>query len=471
MTYLLADVGSTFTKAALVSEEGSLLARAAVPTTVGPGRDVLDGLIEVCRALAVRDPLTTATDGSGRTDRRVGTVGERLDVPDPFDPRHRNRVLVCSSAGGGLRLAVVGYERAVTAEAGQRVGLSAGAKVVHVAAGPLSTSDVAALRAARPDVVLLVGGTDGGNAEVLLHNARRLARSRVGAPVVVAGNRDARAEVAAELAATGRRVTLTDNVLPQIGVIEPGPARRAIREVFLRHVIGGKGLSRGPRFARLVRAATPDAVLSGVEVLAQVVDGDVLVVDVGGATTDVYSVLTPQGEDASLRKHVVAPLWHARTVEGDLGMRWGAPGVLESARAEGLLGAAGGPALDAWVARAATDPGLLPADDADHALDLTLARLAATVAARRHGRPGGPGEAPRPLQDVTVLVGSGGVLRHSPAADADAVLAAVLADHGGGWRPPANARTRVDTAYLLLAAGLLAPAHPALARAVAARIV
>jgi uncharacterized protein (TIGR01319 family) len=446
VTHLLVDVGSTFTKAALVDDGGGLLARAATPTTVGAGRDVLDGVVEVCRALGTGGP-----------------------VPDPLDPAQRDRVLVCSSAGGGLRLAVVGYERAVTAEAGHRVGLSAGAKVVHVAAGRLTTAGVTHLRAARPDVVLLVGGTDGGNAEVLLHNARRLARSRVAAPVVVAGNVQARDEVADELARTGRRVTLTDNVLPRIGVVHPGPARRAIREVFLEHVIGGKGLSRGPRFARLVRAATPDAVLAGVEVLAEVLGGDAMVVDVGGATTDVYSVLTPQGEDASLRKHVVATLWHARTVEGDLGMRWGAPGVLEAAAAESLAGA-DDPALARWVERVHDDPALLPSTPQERAHDLALATMAATVAARRHGRPGAPGEAPRPLKDVRLLLGSGGVLRHAGAGDADRVLSAVLADHGGGWRPPAEAATRVDTAYLLFAAGLLAGERPELARAVAAQI-
>ncbi len=447
MTTLLVDVGSTFTKAALVDDRGGLVARAASPTTVGPGRDVLDGVVEVCRAL-----------GPG--------------APDPLDDGAavEGRVLVCSSAGGGLRLAVVGYEREVTAEAGHRVGLSAGAKVVHVAAGRLTTAAVAELRAARPDVVLLVGGTDGGNAEVLLHNARRLARSRVGAPVVVAGNVEAREEVAAELAATGRRATLTANVLPRIGVVDPGPARRAIREVFLEHVIGGKGLSRGPRFASLVRAATPDAVLAGVEVLAEVVGGDVMVVDVGGATTDVYSVITPQGEDASLRKHVVATLWHARTVEGDLGMRWGAPGVVEGAAVERLPGAED-PALAAWVRAVHDDTGRLPGTPAEHAHDLSLATLAATVAARRHGRPAAPGEAPRPLKDVVLLLGSGGVLRHAAPADAERVLGTVLADHGGGWRPPAAASTRVDTSYLLFAAGLLARERPALARAVAARLV
>src|SRR5665811_163226 len=219
-----------------------------------------------------------------------------------------DEVLACSSVGGGLRLAVVGFERSVTAEAGHRVGLSAGAKVVHVAHGPMTTAQVTTLRAARPDVILLVGGTDSGNADVLLHNGSRLAKARMGAPVVVAGNVEARADVAAALESTGRRFVLADNVLPMIGVINPDGARAAIRQVFLRHVIGGKGLSKGPEFAAMVRAATPDAMLRGVETLAAGTDGDVLVFDVGGATTDVYSVISPEGEDASLRKDVVAPL-------------------------------------------------------------------------------------------------------------------------------------------------------------------
>lgn len=449
-TTLLVDVGSTFTKAALVDDDGALLARAAVPTTVGPGRDVLDGIGQVAAEL-----------GSAI----------RAEVPDPLGG-DRERVLVCSSAGGGLRLAVVGYERQVTAEAGHRVGLSAGAKVVHVATGPLRVADVAGLRAARPDVVLLVGGTDGGNAEVFLHNARRLARSRVGAPIVVAGNIRAQDEAAALLASTGRRFILAPNVLPRIGVVEPLGARTAIREVFLEHVIGGKGLSRGPRFARLVRAATPDAVLGGVEVLAAAAGQDVMVVDVGGATTDVYSVLEPQGEDAGLRKQVVAPLWHARSVEGDLGMRWGAPGVVEAARAEGLLGEdPSALELVSWAEQVLADPAVVPVDENGRELDLRLATLAATIAARRHGRPAGPGDPPRPLADVGLLLGSGGVLRHATTPDARRVLERVLADHGGGWRPPAQAKAGVDTTYLLLAAGLLAPLRPELAAAVVGPLV
>ncbi|MEI4908075.1 glutamate mutase L, partial [Klebsiella pneumoniae] len=89
-----------------------------------------------------------------------------------------------------------------------------------------------------------------------------------------------------------------------------------------------------PRFARLVRGATPDLVLAGVELLADSGIGDVLLVDVGGATTDVYSALTPDAEEASLHREVVEVMWRGRTVEGDLGMRWGATGVADAALGE-----------------------------------------------------------------------------------------------------------------------------------------
>jgi uncharacterized protein (TIGR01319 family) len=444
LNVLCVDVGSTFTKAALVDPDaGVLLARAAVPTTVRT--DVLDG-VRAARALMA--------DG--------GHV-----LPEVEDREH---TLLCSSAGGGLRLSVVGYEPTVTAEAGHRVGLSAGAKVVHVAGGELRRVGVTALRASRPDVVLLVGGTDGGNADVLLHNARRLATARLPAPVVVAGNVQARDEVMQTLHDAGRTVVAADNVLPRIGVVEPGSARAAIREVFLHHVIGGKGLSRGPLFESLVRAATPDAVLAGVEELGRALGEDVLVVDIGGATTDVYSVLTPEGEDATLRKHVVATLWHARTVEGDLGMRWSAATVLQAARAEHLPGA-DEPDLHAWVSLVVAEPARVPQSSEEQRLDLELARLAGLLAVRRHGRPASPGEAPRPLTNVAHLVGSGGVLRHAEPAAARQVLAGVLADHGGGWRPPDGARPAVDTAYLLCAVGLLAPEHPRTAEALAHQVV
>ncbi|HEX7745696.1 MAG TPA: glutamate mutase L, partial [Micromonosporaceae bacterium] len=333
MTYAVcADVGSTFTKVAVVDlADGELVATASRPTTVAT--DVLHGL---------NAAVAAATTG--------------LPAADP--PWY-----VCSSAGGGLRLAVVGYEELVTARAGRAVGLSAGARVVHVAAGRLDGAGLAALRAARPDVVLLVGGTDGGDTEVLVHNATRLARARWRIPVVVAGNADARELVCERLAGRGVPVTATDNVLPRIGVLRPQPARAAIREVFLRHVIGGKHLSRGGRFAGLVRAATPDAVLTGVEVLADGSGSDLAVVDIGGATTDVYSVLTPDEPAGGPNLPAAGVLWRSRTVEGDLGVRWSAPGVVRAAAAERLLAPGEEQELAAAAAARAADPGFVAADD------------------------------------------------------------------------------------------------------------
>lgn len=428
-----ADVGSTYTKVLVVDlADGAVVATASHPTTVDT--DVMEGLT-----------AAVAATGTGPSD-----------------------VYVCSSAGGGLRLAVVGHEALVTAEAGHRVGLSAGARVVHVSAGRLDRAGVAALRAARPDVVLLVGGTDGGDADTLVHNAQRL---RWKVPVVLAGNADARNTVVDVLAGRGIPVTATENVLPRIGVLNPQPARAAIREVFLRHVIGGKKLSRGPRFASLVRGATPDVVLTAVELLADQTGQDLAVVDVGGATTDVYSVLAPDPERES---EVAGTLWRSRTVEGDLGVRWNAPGVVEAARQERLLPSTEEDRLAAAAAARATDARWLPADAGERAVDLRLAALAVTVALRRHARgeadtPAAPRRGGKDLSRVRLAVGSGGVFRHAAAGQAVRVLDEALADHGGGWALPRGATTVTDSRGVLAAAGLLAADHPAAANAVLQR--
>jgi uncharacterized protein (TIGR01319 family) len=440
-----ADVGSTFTKVAVVDlDSGDLLATASHPTTVDT--DVLHGL-------------------DAATDNALTAAGV-TDVHETY---------VCSSAGGGLRLAVVGYESLVTAEAGHRVGLSAGAKVVHVAAGRLDPAAVTAMRDQRPDVVLLVGGTDGGDADVLRHNANRLARSRLRVPVVLAGNVDVREEVAAVLTRGGTKVVPTDNVLPRIGVLHPAPARAAIREVFLRHVIGGKRLSKGPRFASLVRGATPDVVLTAVELLADLLEADLLVVDIGGATTDVYSVREPVDST-----DVAGTLWRSRTVEGDLGLRWNAPSVLAAAVAERLLTESEKDHLEAPARARADDPGMTPQTDTDRSIDETIARLAATIALRRHARGdavrtsgagvGSPRTSAMDLRRVRLLVGSGGVLRHGIDAS-HGVLAAVLNDHEGGWALPQAAQPVLDRDYVLAPAGLLAADHPNAAKALLRRLI
>jgi uncharacterized protein (TIGR01319 family) len=435
------DVGSTFTKATLVDVAAAVvLGHAEHRTTIDT--DVLDG-VDACLAA-------------------LGLDQDAHDVP----------VLACSSAGGGLRIAVVGNEDLVTAEAGRRVALSSGGKVVAVVAAATTTTytldDLA-----EPDVVLLTGGTDGGNAEVILGAARALVATGWEGPVVVAGNADAAGEVEAVLGSLPHVVA--DNVVPRIGVLRPDGARAAIREVFLDHVIGGKGLSSrdgGRAFVSLVRGATPDVVLTGVEVLARVHGSDVVVVDVGGATTDVHSVVELDPEDAGLARDVVAPTAVTRTVEGDLGMRWSAATTVEAGERPDLVEAA--------RVRGA-DPSYLPGSDADLDDDEAIARVAVGIALRRHaGRSrvvvGPEGRVVErtgtDLREVGLVVASGGVLRHGrPGVAARVLDGSTGAGLDGGWQLPEAPRVVVDADYVLAAVGLLARDHPDAACRLAAGVL
>jgi uncharacterized protein (TIGR01319 family) len=433
------DFGSTFTKAALVDvDEAVLVGTASHATTIGT--DVLDGWD------AIRAELSPLTGGA--------------DV----------NVLACSSAGGGLRIAVVGNEELVTAEAGRRVALSSGGRVVHVSSGHV---DLDSLRASKPDVVLLVGGTDGGNAEVLLANAVTLAGAAWTGPVVVAGNVEAVGDIETSFDRSRVPYVVAPNVVPQIGRLAPEGARAAIRQMFLTHVIGGKHLSRRTDFTAMVKGPTPDVVLTAVELMsagrgsARPGVGDVVVVDVGGATTDVHSVVEVDPEQAGLAREVVETVPVSRTVEGDLGMRWSAAPTVDAAREAGI-------AIpdDVVVAAAARrrDPGMLPTDGAQTAHDLVIASAAVHLAVRRHaGRqqvlfsPEGRlvERSGTDLREVDLLVGSGGVLRHNSRVDALRILAAGTGDHvEGGWLVPRDPRVVIDHDYVLAAAGLLADAYP-----------
>jgi uncharacterized protein (TIGR01319 family) len=371
---------------------------------------------------------------------------------------------------------VVGNEELVTAEAGRRVALSSGGKVVAVLAASEALPDRSALEAAAPDLVLLTGGTDGGNVEVLPTCARALVAAGWRGPVVVAGNTEARDEASAVLAAAAVPHVLADNVVPRIGELAPGGARAAIREMFLAHVIGGKHLSRSDDFAAMVTGATPDVVLTGVELLARGLGpdrpgaGDVVVVDVGGATTDVHSVVEVDPEESGLAREVVATTLVTRTAEADLGMRWSAVHTIEAADLPQLAEAA---------ARRRADPGLLPATGAEADEDEAIARAAVGEALRRHaGRrrvvvsPEGKvvERSGQDLREVDLLVGSGGVLRNGRPGVADRVLAGSVGDVPGGWQLPRAPRVVVDHDYVLAAAGLLAGRYPEAAYRLVSRL-
>ncbi|MEJ8281488.1 glutamate mutase L [Pseudonocardia spirodelae] len=409
------DVGSCWTKAVLVLPDGTPAGFAEHPTTP----DVLTGVDAAVAAAAA-----AAGRGSGAP-----------------------RVLACSSAGGPLRVAVVGAETLLATEAGHRVCRSAGARVVGVHSGPLETDAVQELSRRRPGAVLLLGGADGADPAVLLHNAGRLARTRGRWPVLLAVDDGARADALDLLLAGGRAVTTCPNVTPRPGEIVAGPVRDAVAALYARHVLGaGAG-----RFGALARTGTHAAVGDAAGVLARVSGTGVLVVDVGSATTDVH-------------RGVPGPGPVTATVEGDLGVRDGAAGVLVEAQAEGIVDPVEADLLGPAVAALEDSRATVPADRGAAAEDRRLAAIAAVVALRRHLRhtgvldepgSGGPGRDAPVAGEIGLVVLTGGVFRQRDAAGLAAAARTVRHD-GALCAALGGAEVVVDSESVLAPAGLLA---------------
>lgn len=440
----LADFGSTYTKVRLVElEEGRLLARAQAPTSIGT--DLMEGY---AAALG-------AAKGS---------------LADPVEIEHE---LAASSAGGGLRVAAVGLVEDLTAAAARQAALNAGARVETVVAGVLGERQLDELQAAQPEIVLFAGGTDGGQAELVLENARRLASRRIGDNVVVACNAEVAAEAAELLRSAGIVSEVAFNVMPELGRMEIESAREAILRIFLEHVIGGKGLSASPEFERMVKMPTPEAVLRATHLLShgtpdQPGVGDVMVVDIGGATTDVHSDRTVEAVSPGIEDPLLPPPATLRTVEGDLGLRSGAAGALaadgpwiESESGEG------GPAIRQAVLIREEDPAWTPADEQSVRLDGLLAISCATHAVVRHcgtmlltpGKSGPPTlvrDGPD-LREVTRIIGTGGVFTHRD--DSRSLLERALQRKPPRSLAPREPQIGLDRNYILAAAGLLSIHH------------
>ena len=437
----LADFGSTYTKLSLVDPgEGRLLARAEAPTSIGT--DLMEG-------------YAAALAGAKRAAGGTVAIEEAI---------------AASSAGGGLRVAAVGLVADLTAAAAHQAALNAGARVGTVLAGSLGPAQLEELRAARPEIVLFAGGTDGGQAELVVENARRLAAAQIDTRFVVACNSAVAAEVREILLDAGRPADLAGNVMPRLGEIEIESAREAILRAFLDHVIGGKGLSASPDFERMVRMPTPEAVLEATRLLSHGTEavaglGDVMVVDVGGATTDVHSSRLSEAAAPGIEDPLLPPPPTLRTVEGDLGLRSGSAGVLVAdgywIQAEAGLDEA---AIGQAVALRSGDSKWIPDGPEEAGFDRLLATGCVTHAVRRHcgtmllarGKNGPPTlvrDGPD-LREVEQVLGTGGVFAHRQ--DGREILAASLARRAQRSLAPDSPVLSVDRNYILAAAGLMA---------------
>lgn len=442
----LSDFGSTYTKVNLVDRSvGRLLASAQAPTSIGT--DLMEG-------------YAVALDAATRD----------LAVPVPLELE-----LAASSAGGGLRVAAIGLVADLTAAAAHQAALNAGARVDTVISGSLDNAELEQLQLARPEIVLFAGGTDGGQRKLVLENARRLAAGKVDCNVVVACNAAIIEQVATILGEAGMRVEMAPNVMPALGRLEIDGARKAISSAFLEHVIGGKGLSASPKFARMVKMPTPEAVLNATRLLSRGSGeregvGDVIVVDIGGATTDVHSNRRAEPAAPGIDEPLLPSPLTLRTVEGDLGLRAGALGVVAADRRwlEQELGDSGAGEISRAVAGRAERPAWIPRKREEAHLDQLLAMGCATHALNRHcgtmlltrGKAGPPTlvrEGPD-LREVSRMIGTGGVFAYGE--DGEEILREAVARRAPRSLAPREPEIGVDRSYVVAAAGLLESLDP-----------
>jgi uncharacterized protein (TIGR01319 family) len=373
-------------------------------------------------------------------------------------------------------MAAAGLVADLTARAARQAALNAGARVELVLAGRLGEAERRDLERHQPEILLFAGGTDGGQRSRVLANAEALATADAVTDVVVACNAAIASRVASVFARGGRRVVVVDNVMPAVSALNIEPARAAIHRIFIDHVIRGKGLSQSAEFGSAVIMPTPEAVLVATRLLADSVAGarPVVVVDVGGATTDVHSSSTGQPAPAAAPLLPLPEL--VRTVQGDLGVRSGAPSTLNADRAwlEQELEPVGIEAgqVHAACARRRAEPAWVPRTPRGRALDRALGVSCVTHALQRHcgslvvrssGRlvstrvDGGPD-----LSAAGLVIGTGGVIAESGSGLE--ILASALARRGERSLAPRTPALGVDRSYVLAAAGLLGGEDPGSAR-------
>jgi len=311
--YLTVDFGSTFTKiCAIDAINKKVIGTSKAFTTIA----------------------TDVREGYNAALKELETAVGKLEYEEK---------LACSSAGGGLKMIAVGLVPELTAKAARMAASSAGAKVTNTFSYELSSSEQEEIFKSNPDIVLLCGGTDGGNKEVIIHNAKKISEINGYFSVIYAGNKSAADEAGEILRKAGKNLIICGNVMPVFNVLDIAPAKSAIRALFIERIIEAKGLSKIQEEMTAKIIPTPLAVFEGAELLSKGCTGnsgigDLLAVDVGGATTDIYTMCDGKPSMANVVVKGLPEPFAMRTVEGDLGLRYNMDSLAEAATVKKTAG-------------------------------------------------------------------------------------------------------------------------------------
>jgi uncharacterized protein (TIGR01319 family) len=453
--YLIIDIGSTYTKQRLF-EEGKLVASVQSPTTLN---NVLSGITEGQKQM------------------------KEILSADVIQAKH---VLSSSSAAGGLRMVAIGFMMRVTAKAAKEVAMNSGSKILEI----LSSEDpldykAQVLKEIKPDIILLAGGTDGGDEESIISNSEMIVNSGVTATVVIAGNLNAQRKVARILGNGGVSHIRVPNIMPTIHELRVKEAREVIHREFIKQITKANGLNALQQIITNDKIVpTPGAVLLAAELLGKGTYniegvGSVIVIDLGGATTDVHSVIPKYAElDPEERGLVVTNEKQVsyRTVEGNLGMRISSVGVIDAVDPRLILEKRNMNTkenLDKFIEYCEmleNNPEYLPLNEQEELFDYLIATTAVETALKRHaGRIATEADAyrgyipsmpmGRDLRMVDLIVGVGGIFSHNDEEISKEIIREALKDRGISLLPE-NAKVIIDKNYILFAAGNIIEIDP-----------
>jgi len=456
---LATDCGSTTTKAILIeniNDEYRLTFRGEAPTTVeAPFEDVTRGVLNAVMEIE---------ELSGRRiidNDRIITPSNESDGVDIY--------ISTSSAGGGLQMMVAGVVKSMSGESAERAALGAGSIVMDIIAsndGRLPHEKIKRIRELRPDMILLSGGIDGGTVSHVVELAEILAAAnpqpRLGQeyklPVIYAGNNKAQDKIDDTL---GKKVDLdiVDNIRPVLERENLEPSRDKIHDLFMEHV-----MQQAPGYKKLMSwtdapiMPTPGAVGSLIEMIAEKEDITVVGVDIGGATTDIFSVF--QGK-------------FNRTVSANLGMSYSICNVLAESGLDNVLRwvpfEIDRKELTNRIGNKMIRPTTVPQSLEELFIEQSIAREALRLSFRQHkefavGLKGiqkertisdafeqtTSGESLVNMMDLDLLVGSGGVLSHAPRREQSAKM---LID---SFMPEGITQLAVDSIFMMPQLGVLA---------------
>jgi uncharacterized protein (TIGR01319 family) len=398
---------------------------------------------------------TTVVEG----DVRIGLNAAMTDLSARIGPFEPDRIAATSSAAGGLVMTVHGLVYDMTVKAAKEAALGAGGVIRLVTAGRIRPETVDDILKINPRIIILAGGVDYGEEEVILENARLLAALPAPVPIVYAGNSAIQKQVAAILQDGGKEVLILPNVYPRIDELNIEPARKLIVKLFEEKITQAPGMSHIREMVNGHLKPTPGAVMDAA-VLLQKTLGDLVVIDVGGATTDVHSVAEGSSE---IRDKMISPEPFAkRTVEGDLGVYINAHNVAETIGFDSLRAATD---LDPEVELERLQP--IPTDEAMRRFVEALTLGAAKEAVNRHvGRlrylytPSGrvTVASGKDLTTVKWIVGTGGALTRLNIGTR--LENAIRRRPETGELLPEHPQFLTDSDYILAAIGLIAEDFP-----------